>query len=88
MFQIINAGNRRVNQAGILKKWQLIFYGTSTNPIRLRSQSQGFSFPGQDTFARRVVAQPQYFTDYNGGNYRYNILFYYIQLTTKTLFYY
>lgn len=36
-LQIINAGNRRVNQAGILKKWQLIFYGTSVNPIRLRS---------------------------------------------------
>lgn len=24
--------------AGILKKWQLIFYGTSTNPIRLRTR--------------------------------------------------
>lgn len=36
-----NGGNRHVNQPGILKKWQLIFYGTATNPIRLRSaQSQ------------------------------------------------
>lgn len=26
--------------AGILRKWQLIFYGTAVNPIRLRS-SQG-----------------------------------------------
>ncbi|XP_060876735.1 furin-like protease 2 isoform X2 [Metopolophium dirhodum] len=32
-----NGGNRHVNQPGILKKWQLIFYGTATNPIRLRS---------------------------------------------------
>lgn len=36
-----NSGNRHVNQPGILKKWQLIFYGTAANPIRLRSpQSQ------------------------------------------------
>lgn len=35
-LEIINGGNRRVNQPGILKKWQLIFYGTATNPIRLR----------------------------------------------------
>lgn len=38
-LQIVNAGNRHVNQPGILKKWQLIFYGTSVNPIRLRSSS-------------------------------------------------
>ncbi|XP_074107008.1 furin-like protease 2 isoform X1 [Cotesia typhae] len=37
-LQIINAGNRRVNSPGILKKWQLIFYGTATNPIRLRTR--------------------------------------------------
>lgn len=36
-----NGGNRHVNQPGILKKWQLIFYGTAVNPIKLRSpQSQ------------------------------------------------
>lgn len=35
-LQILNAGNRHVNQPGVLKKWQLIFYGTQTNPIRLR----------------------------------------------------
>lgn len=35
-LQIINAGNRHVNQPGILKKWQLIFYGTFVNPIRVR----------------------------------------------------
>uniref|UniRef100_A0A8D8XPL7 furin n=1 Tax=Cacopsylla melanoneura TaxID=428564 RepID=A0A8D8XPL7_9HEMI len=44
-LQIVNGGNRHVNQPGILKKWQLIFYGTSTNPIRLRTRNPGF----QDT---------------------------------------
>uniref|UniRef100_A0A1B6CCM9 furin n=1 Tax=Clastoptera arizonana TaxID=38151 RepID=A0A1B6CCM9_9HEMI len=39
-LQIINAGNRHVNQPGILLKWQLVFYGTATNPIRYRSASQ------------------------------------------------
>lgn len=38
-LQVVNAGNRHVNQPGILRKWQLIFYGTSTNPIRLNSQN-------------------------------------------------
>ncbi|CAH2087558.1 unnamed protein product [Euphydryas editha] len=37
-LQIVNAGNRHVNQPGILKKWQLIFYGTSTDPVKLRSK--------------------------------------------------
>lgn len=36
-LEIINSGNRHVNQPGILKKWQLIFYGTSIDPVRLRS---------------------------------------------------
>lgn len=36
-LQIINGGRRRVNQAGVLSKWQLIFYGTQTNPIRLKT---------------------------------------------------
>lgn len=53
-----NGGNRHVNQAGILKKWQLIFYGTATNPIRLRSaQSQPsppFAIPQQ----QQVLLQP------------------------------
>lgn len=49
-LQIVNAGNRHVNQPGILKKWQLIFYGTATDPIRLRSKrpsplSPPFGFP-------------------------------------------
>lgn len=39
-LQVVNAGNRHVNQPGLLRKWQLIFYGTSTNPVRLTSQVQ------------------------------------------------
>ncbi|KAJ8672275.1 hypothetical protein QAD02_003534, partial [Eretmocerus hayati] len=35
-LQIVNAGNRHVNSPGILKKWQLIFYGTASNPIKIR----------------------------------------------------
>lgn len=42
-LQVINAGNRQVNQPGILKKWQLIFYGTNVNPIRLRGAGTGSS---------------------------------------------
>ncbi|KAL1117733.1 hypothetical protein AAG570_004048 [Ranatra chinensis] len=48
-LQVVNAGNRHVNQPGILRKWQLIFYGTSTNPVRLRPRgalaSASFAFP-------------------------------------------
>lgn len=34
------------NSTGILKKWQLVFYGTDTNPIRLRSlQTPRPTFP-------------------------------------------
>ncbi|XP_060524028.1 furin-like protease 2 [Cylas formicarius] len=57
-LQIINSGNRHVNQPGLLKKWQLIFYGTSVNPVRLRpsngirstpwkSPTNTFTFPSQ-----------------------------------------
>ncbi|XP_062140559.1 furin-like protease 2 isoform X2 [Drosophila sulfurigaster albostrigata] len=37
-LQVINSGRRRVNQPGILSKWQLIFYGTSSQPMRLKSE--------------------------------------------------
>ncbi|XP_017011796.3 furin-like protease 2 isoform X3 [Drosophila takahashii] len=37
-LQVINGGRRRVNQPGILSKWQLIFYGTSHQPMRLKSE--------------------------------------------------
>lgn len=36
-LQVINGGRRRVNQPGILSKWQLIFYGTAVQPMRLKS---------------------------------------------------
>ncbi|XP_012158816.1 furin-like protease 2 isoform X2 [Ceratitis capitata] len=36
-LQVINGGRRRVNQPGILSKWQLIFYGTAMQPMRLKS---------------------------------------------------
>ncbi|KAI4457760.1 proprotein convertase subtilisin/kexin-related [Holotrichia oblita] len=35
-LQIINGGTRQVDRAGILKKWQLIFYGTQINPLRFK----------------------------------------------------
>lgn len=37
-LQILNAGNNHATQPGILKKWQLIFYGTAIDPVRLRSK--------------------------------------------------
>ncbi|XP_055634461.1 furin-like protease 2 isoform X2 [Toxorhynchites rutilus septentrionalis] len=39
-LQILNGGHRRVSQPGILSKWQLIFYGTNQNPIRLKNAGQ------------------------------------------------
>lgn len=39
-LQILNGGRRRVSQSGILTKWQLIFYGTDSNPIRLKNEAQ------------------------------------------------
>ncbi|KPU75290.1 uncharacterized protein Dana_GF19273, isoform B [Drosophila ananassae] len=37
-LQVLNGGRRRVNQPGILSKWQLIFYGTSVQPMRLKAE--------------------------------------------------
>ncbi|XP_017055608.1 furin-like protease 2 isoform X2 [Drosophila ficusphila] len=37
-LQVINGGRRRVNQPGILSKWQLIFYGTSDPPMHDKSE--------------------------------------------------
>lgn len=59
-LEIINAGKRHVNQAGVLKKWQLIFYGTVIDPVRLRSKrpspfAPSYAFPtaadGYDTIS-------------------------------------
>nr|CAD7424203.1 unnamed protein product [Timema monikensis] len=60
-LQILNSGSRRVSQPGILKKWQLIFYGTATSPIRLRSHG-GVSFPSasvQQSVAQAPFMFPQ-----------------------------
>ncbi|KAF6208084.1 hypothetical protein GE061_016534 [Apolygus lucorum] len=50
-LQVINAGNRHVNQAGILRKWQLIIYGTVTDPVRLKPagslRPNHFVYPSQ-----------------------------------------
>ncbi|VEN37068.1 unnamed protein product, partial [Callosobruchus maculatus] len=59
--QIVNAGNRHVNQPGVLKKWQLIFYGTSVNPVRLRPANGARSTPWKsplNTFAFPTQPQP------------------------------
>ncbi|XP_072380228.1 furin-like protease 2 isoform X2 [Diabrotica undecimpunctata] len=60
-LQIINSGNRHVNQPGVLKKWQLIFYGTSVNPVRLRPANGARSTPWKsplNTFTFPTQAQP------------------------------
>ncbi|XP_055845205.1 furin-like protease 2 isoform X2 [Episyrphus balteatus] len=46
-LQVINGGRRRVNQPGILSKWQLIFYGTAVKPVRLKGDLQDQSRRGQ-----------------------------------------
>ncbi|KZS13967.1 furin-like protease 2 [Daphnia magna] len=71
-LEILNAGVKRVNKAGILKKWQLVFYGTDTNPIRLRSlQTPRPTFPnlggGAATIGRdvhRLTAPPSVATPF------------------------
>ncbi|XP_044019968.1 furin-like protease 2 isoform X2 [Aphidius gifuensis] len=50
-LQIINAGHRKISSQGILKKWQLIFYGTATNPIRLRTPEKNPTYQGLYTGA-------------------------------------
>lgn len=60
-LQMINAGNRHVNQPGVLKKWQLIFYGTSVNPVRLRPTNGARSTPWKsplNTFTFPTQSQP------------------------------
>ncbi|KAG5898892.1 hypothetical protein JTB14_003286 [Gonioctena quinquepunctata] len=60
-LQVVNGGNRHVNQPGILKKWQLIFYGTSVNPVRLRPTNGARSTPWRsplNTFTFPTQSQP------------------------------
>ncbi|KAL1508965.1 hypothetical protein ABEB36_003778 [Hypothenemus hampei] len=59
-LQIINAGSRRVSQFGTLKKWQLIFYGTNVNPVRLRSPNEirSSQWKSPDAFPFPTQSQP------------------------------
>lgn len=80
-LQIVNAGNRQVDRAGILKKWQLVFYGTQINPLRfkkpinnqntyksLKSYDSSYIFPTNSN----PVTQEPLVTDnlYNADLYR------------------
>jgi proprotein convertase subtilisin/kexin type 5 len=72
-LQIINGGRRRVNQAGVLSKWQLIFYGTQTNPIRLKSDVESTSARASsvasgvsDIYSRGNVAAAEW--EWNGDS--------------------
>jgi len=42
-LEVINAGNKRVNKPGILEKFQLVFYGTDTNPVQLKRPTDNVS---------------------------------------------
>lgn len=80
-LQIINGGRRRVNQPGILSKWQLIFYGTQTNPIRLKNdpnlrdstQRVPFVFPTDSDLSQPLGYN--YNTDLYSGYVNYQNLF-------------
>lgn len=66
-LQIINGGRRRVNQPGILTKWQLIFYGTQVNPIHLKNDPNRTGnprIPNQFAFPTETDVNQQY-----NGNY-------------------
>lgn len=65
-LQIINGGRRRVNQAGVLSKWQLIFYGTQTNPIRLKSDVENTSARAVSPSTGDIFAQSNW-NEWNGG---------------------
>ncbi|XP_063223097.1 furin-like protease 2 isoform X2 [Bacillus rossius redtenbacheri] len=56
-LQIVNSGSRRVNQPGLLKKWQLIFYGTATNPIRLRPTGAPGAYPAASLARPQAASQ-------------------------------
>lgn len=66
-LQIINGGRRRVNQAGVLSKWQLIFYGTQTNPIRLKSDVENTSARAVVPSSGDIFAQSNW-GEWNGGD--------------------
>lgn len=50
-----------MNQPGLLQRWQLIFYGTAVNPVRLRPTNGARSTPWKspiNTFAFPTETQP------------------------------
>lgn len=74
-LQIINGGKRKVNQAGVLSKWQLIFYGTQTNPIRLKTDASAarsapyspyISSPTETDLSRSSLGQNYFSNSFNG----------------------
>lgn len=70
-LQIINGGKRRVNQAGVLSKWQLIFYGTQINPIRLKPDNSGSrsSIPSNPYVSQPDLSQSSVGTNYFGQDF-------------------
>ncbi|XP_031779685.1 furin-like protease 2 isoform X2 [Nasonia vitripennis] len=76
-LQVINTGSRHVNSPGILKKWQLVFYGTASNPIRIRTkQYNPVQAPSEAQLSsihypahyERAQAQPVRASDYDYPN--------------------
>lgn len=73
-LQIINGGRRRVNQPGVLARWQLIFYGTQINPIRLKTDGQSsttrgvnpFISPTETDLAQSSIGSSIYDNNYSG----------------------
>eukprot|EP00096_Caligus_rogercresseyi_P011194 TRINITY_DN4331_c0_g1_i1.p1 TRINITY_DN4331_c0_g1~~TRINITY_DN4331_c0_g1_i1.p1 ORF type:complete len:661 (+),score=93.36 TRINITY_DN4331_c0_g1_i1:122-2104(+) len=62
-LEVVNMGSSKPlrNSAGILNKWQLIFYGTETNPIRVPRNINGRT--GKSSFFGSLRSSfPQFFT--------------------------
>ncbi|XP_068159733.1 furin-like protease 2 isoform X1 [Drosophila tropicalis] len=87
-LQVINGGRRRVNQPGILSKWQLIFYGTSSQPMRLKSEllnpnpqlrnpvgSNPFLFPSASNIGQPSNEGGNFNTDSFAGYLNYQNIF-------------
>uniref|UniRef100_A0A1B0GIL1 furin n=2 Tax=Lutzomyia longipalpis TaxID=7200 RepID=A0A1B0GIL1_LUTLO len=83
-LQVINGGRRRVNQPGILSKWQLIFYGTKSNPVRLKNEglrssglpriSNPFVFPTETDMNQPLVGN-YYAPDLYAGYVNYQNIY-------------
>ncbi|XP_058802575.1 furin-like protease 2 isoform X2 [Phymastichus coffea] len=73
-LQVINAGSRHVNSPGILKKWQLIFYGTAANPIRIRNLQYNSAYQGFYTGAASSFKSSMATLDSSSGSLMTNKL--------------